>query len=181
MGTTMSLQAYGWPLETVAPFKFLGSLLTAIDNDWPEVIDNPQKARKSWARLSQILGREGADNQTSSRFYLALVQAVLIFGVDTWVVTPYIGRMMEGLYRRGVQRIWGQQLCIREDGTREYPPLEEAMRAVGLEDMDIYISRINNTVAQYIVSDLFWTIAWRRIRGRYSSSPRCDGSRRDWI
>ena len=32
----------------------------------------------------------------------------------------------------------------------DYPPLEEAMRAAGLEEMETYISRCQNKVSQYI-------------------------------
>ena len=46
-----------------------------------------------------------------------------------------------------------------------YPALEEAMRETGLEDMGTYISRHNNTVAQYIVVrpilDLCLEADWR--------------------
>ena len=61
-----AFQAYGRPLETVLSFKYLGRPLTATDKDWPEIITNLQKARNIWARLSIILGREGADTRVSA-------------------------------------------------------------------------------------------------------------------
>ena len=30
-----ALQVYGYPLETVTSYKYLGRLLTATENDWP--------------------------------------------------------------------------------------------------------------------------------------------------
>ena len=35
VGEMTEFQAYGKPLETVTPFKYLGRLLTATDDEWP--------------------------------------------------------------------------------------------------------------------------------------------------
>ena len=59
--TERSFEAYGEPFENVMTFKYLGRLMTAGDGDWPSVLGNLQRARKSWGRLSRILIREGAD------------------------------------------------------------------------------------------------------------------------
>ena len=42
-------------------FKYLGRVLTEVDNDWPVVVGNLGKVRRSWGRLDRVLGREGAD------------------------------------------------------------------------------------------------------------------------
>ena len=73
-------RAYGQPMEAVADFRYLGRLLTAMDDDWPAVAGNIQKARRSWGRLEKILGREGADPKVSRTFYIAVTQQVLLFG-----------------------------------------------------------------------------------------------------
>ena len=54
-----AFQAYGAPLEHVAEFNYLGRVMMAVDDDWPEVAGIPQKVRKSWGRMSRILRREG--------------------------------------------------------------------------------------------------------------------------
>ena len=46
-------------------FKYLGRVLTENYDDWPEVVGNLGKARRSWGRLSQVIGREGADPKVS--------------------------------------------------------------------------------------------------------------------
>ena len=56
-----AFEAYGEPIESVSEFKYLGRILTATDDDWPAVVGNLGKARRSWGRLSRVLGREGAD------------------------------------------------------------------------------------------------------------------------
>ena len=40
-------QDYGRPLDTVTYFKYFGRILTALDDNWPAVVGNLQKERKS--------------------------------------------------------------------------------------------------------------------------------------
>ena len=88
--TEMAFEAYGKQLQTVPSFKYLGRILTAGDDDWPAVSGNLGKAQKSWGWLQQILSREGADKIVSGNFLKAVVKQVMLFGAETWVVTPRI-------------------------------------------------------------------------------------------
>ena len=65
------------------------------DDDWLAVVGNLGKARKSWGRLYRILSWEGADPKVSGHFYKAVVQAVVLFGVETWVLTPRMERALD--------------------------------------------------------------------------------------
>ena len=107
--TERAFEAYGKPLETVANFKYLGRVMTAGDEDWPMVAVNLVKERKSWGRLSRILSREGADNRVSGNFFKAVVQAILLLGAETWVLTPRIERALESFMHRDAHRIIGKQ------------------------------------------------------------------------
>ena len=64
-----AFEAYGEPLEDVTAFRYLGQVLTALDDDCLTVVGNFCKARKSWGRLLRILSREGADPKVSGNFY----------------------------------------------------------------------------------------------------------------
>ena len=59
--TERSFEAYGEPLENMMAFKYLGKVMTAGDGDWPAVVGNLRKARKSWGRLSLILHQHVLD------------------------------------------------------------------------------------------------------------------------
>ena len=86
--------------------KYLGNPLTVTDYDWSSVISNNQQLRKSWSRILRILGREGADTQKLGNFYLAIVKAVLLFGAETWVITPHIERLLWNFHYRLVHSIF---------------------------------------------------------------------------
>ena len=59
--------------------KYLGQVLTSLDNDWPAVEGNLREARKKWAWLLRILEQEGENPWVSGMFFKAVVQAVLLF------------------------------------------------------------------------------------------------------
>ena len=42
--------------------------------------------------------KKGADTRTSTRFYMAVVQSVLLLGSYSWVVTPNILRLLGSLH-----------------------------------------------------------------------------------
>ena len=86
----MAFKAYGKQLEVVPSFKDLGRIMTAGDDNWPAVAGNLVNARKSWGRLKRIMSREGADKRISGTFFKAVIQQVLLFGAETWVLTPRI-------------------------------------------------------------------------------------------
>jgi hypothetical protein len=75
--------------------------------------DNPNanlcKARKSWARISCILARDGATPRVSGMFYKAVVQSILLFGSETWVMTNPMLKALESFHRRVARWIAGKQ------------------------------------------------------------------------
>ena len=62
------------------------------DDDWPEVIQNLTKARAVWRRMSRIMSRERARLRVSGFFFKSVIQSVLIFGAETWVVSLALDR-----------------------------------------------------------------------------------------
>ena len=54
------------------------------------------RARAVWKRIKRILSREGEEPQASGPLFKAVVQAVILFGAETWVVTLCMGRDLGG-------------------------------------------------------------------------------------
>ena len=107
---------YGEPIESVMAFKYLGRILTATDDDWPEVVGNIRKARRSWGRISRVLGMEGADPEVSRAFYISVTQAVFLFGSETWVLTAQKKKALYSFQSRVARKITGRQPRRRKDG-----------------------------------------------------------------
>ena len=83
----------------------MGCPLMATDDNWPEVIANIQKARKSCSRMDLILGWEVADTRILGHIYIEVVESILLFGLEIWLVTPHIKRILGGFHQSVVQRI----------------------------------------------------------------------------
>ena len=77
-------------------FRYLGRVILATDEDCPAVIRNLEKAQAVWRRIMRSLSREGERLRLYGFLFKVLVQGVLIFCVETWVVTPQIGRVLGG-------------------------------------------------------------------------------------
>ena len=86
--------------------------------------------------MTRILSREGARPWVSRFFFKVFVQSVLLFGVETWVVTPHMGRVLWGFQDEVLQQLMGWLPRRQTDGKREYNFLE-----AGFETMETYIRR----------------------------------------
>ena len=89
----------------------------------------------------KVLGREGLDIRTVGRFYVAVMQAVLLFRSEVWVMTPQMEKPLEGFHHREVRRMAGMGPKRQPDEIWVYPPIGAALAIVGLEDTGVYIAR----------------------------------------
>ena len=122
------------------------------DDNWPAVAGNLGKARKIWGRLQEILSREGATKRVSGNLFKAVVQQVLLFGLETWVVSLRMEWAMSAFIRGAARRITGRQSRRGKYGKWFYPSLEGAMKEAGLTNVQTSIKRRQNTVAEYIAT-----------------------------
>ena len=104
----MAFEVYGEQLQAVPSFKYLGRILTEGGHDWPAVAGNLGKARKSWGRLQGVLSREGATKRVSGNVFKAVVQQVLMFGAETWVVSLRMERALSAFIHGAARRITGE-------------------------------------------------------------------------
>ena len=88
----------------------------------------------------------------SGNFFKAVVQQVLLFGAETWVVSPMMERALSVFIHGAARRLTGRQPRRGRDGKWHYPSLEGAMKEAGLTDVRTEIHRSQNTVAQYIAA-----------------------------
>ena len=63
----------------------------------------------------------------TGRFYVAVVQEVLLFGYETWVLNPRLEKALEGFHHREARRMAGMGYKRQRDGTWVYPPIGAAL------------------------------------------------------
>ena len=70
------------------------------------------------------------DNRMAVKFYVTVVQEVLLFGLKTWVVTPQIDKSLTGLHYQDVCRMVGMIPEFQLNRTRVYLPIGAALLTV---------------------------------------------------
>ena len=97
-GETFSLMRYDGAecFEGVDYFKYLGRVLHQSDEDWKAVHRNIGRVREVWGSLGNFLMGDGADLIVSEKFYQAVLQVVLLFGVETWVLAATMLKNLRG-------------------------------------------------------------------------------------
>ena len=105
--TARAFRAYGRPLEMVTSFRYLGRVISEEDNDWLAVARNLSWTRAVWSKMARILRREGVSLRVSGLCFKAMVQVVLLFRSDTWVVTPRMGKALGGYQAQVARRLTG--------------------------------------------------------------------------
>ena len=111
----VAFQAYGRPLVAVSEFKYLGRVLTDSDDNWTTVVGNLRKAWKQWERMSCVLGQEISYPRSSGKIYKAVVHAKILFGAESLVISPCIGRTL-GDFHQMVAR-WMEKIQLKRDMT----------------------------------------------------------------
>ena len=74
----------------------------------------------------------------SGQIYLTVVQYVLLYGSETWVLTPHMQRVFGSFHHRVDHRLTGRQPPKGRDGGWVYPLLEDAIARVGLQKVETY-------------------------------------------
>ena len=162
--------ADGDVLGRVEVFKYLGRLLSQHDDDAQAVRAQMVKARKCWARVGRVLRGENASPRVVGFFYKAVVQSILLYGSESWVLGPQLLARLEGFHIRAAWRMAKVHKPRRGlNGVWIYPQTADVLEEVGLESIEEYIRRRRQTIVAYVVDrPIFQTC----MRGeRMSGSP----------
>jgi hypothetical protein len=119
-------------LERVEVFKYLGWLLAYNDNNTQAMGANLAKARKSWGQVSCVFRAENALPKVCGMFYKATVQAVLIFGSESWKLSPSSLKILEGFHIRAACHM--QRAHMESWWDMDVPKLEGCTQSGGIMD-----------------------------------------------
>jgi hypothetical protein len=139
----------GVAIETVSEFKYLGRILSDDDSDEAAVARNLKRARQKWGMIGRVLSRKGADPKSMARFYMAVVQSVLLYGSETWVLTKWMEKSLESFHRRCARFLTGRSIWKDADEVWHYPSSSETLKQAGLEPIEEYIRRRKETIMKF--------------------------------
>ena len=132
-------------------FKYLGRPLDLWEDDWPAVLRNIRKARQVWGHLGKMLQREGENPEVSTKFYRAVIKALLLlFGVETWVLPVPMARRLEVVhvgFPRQVNKLKAKSL--KYDTWRNVS-VDRMLQGAGTQPLHTYLDRRQATVAEWV-------------------------------
>ena len=125
-------------------------MLREDDNDDQCIDEQLKKARRRWHGIERNLKREGANARVMCNFYLVIVQALLLYGSESWAITGRQMKKLESFHKRAVRHMTGSH--IRKEGENwEYPDHRILLIACGLFPMKTYIERRRSTLKQFLI------------------------------
>jgi hypothetical protein len=130
-------------------FQYLGRWLDDDDADISPVFANIRKAQRQWGLVRRLLCRQGASRKVMVHFYLTIVQSVLLYGSETWVLSQYCLRRLEAFHHKCARWLCGRHIRRLPDNTWEYPPSIEVLAACALSPLQTYIAKRRTTLLQY--------------------------------
>jgi hypothetical protein len=170
LSLNQTFTAYGERLERVEVFKYLGQLLAYDNNAAWAVRGNLKKAHAVWSRLSCMIRAENASPRACGIFYEATMQSILLFGSETWNLSPSSLKLLEGFHIRATWRFAGKRPMKLPDGTWTYPNLAQVLEDVGLKTVAHYIAVCWQHIANYILNKPIFTMCMDGVRRRGSSN-----------
>ena len=111
----------GKQIDRVWDFKYLGRYFTEDGDDTKCIQENVKMARQQWNSIANILKREGADPASMSRFYLTVIQAVLLYGADSWCVSERNMGILKGFHQRAIRYMTGEHIQKQSDDSWTTP------------------------------------------------------------
>jgi len=148
-GDKVRFSVNGKEIERVKKFKYLGRWFREDDSDTCSIKENIRKANGRWNCLANILKREGANAVCMGRFYLTIVQAVLLYGADSWAVEKRDLKRLESFHNRAARYMTGKHIKKRGE-VWEYPKHDELLKEAKLLPISKYIERRRGTLRKYL-------------------------------
>ena len=100
--------------------------------------------------MAKILKREGANATTMAKFYMAVVQAVLLYGADSRAVSERNWRNLEAFHNQAIRYMTGKHIQKNADGSWTYPNHGLLEKECDLFPIKTYIKRQRGILWKYL-------------------------------
>ena len=124
----------------------------------------------------EILGREGVYKRTAARFYVAVVKSVLLFGYNTWVLTPRLEKALAGFHHQAAWRMAAMVPKRQLDGRGFTHPLERHCKWCYWRRLGSMFPTTRTRSHNKLRPVLLWTCVWQRSGIRECAYPGNGGN-----
>ena len=119
------------------------------NSDNVEFYSNLRKAQRRWGMLAKVLGEMVSSMKSQSMMYKALVQTVLLYGSEIWVVTDTMMTVLEGFHHRIARCVLGITARWGNGGEWEWASVDAKLEATGIWLIREYMRRGQATISEY--------------------------------
>lgn len=140
------------PIERVREFLYLGRWIFDSDDDTETINRQLRKTKIRWMKLSKILKRHDANPRIMGSFYQAIIQAVLLYGSESWVISNNNLKKLRSFHHRCARHMVGYHIRLDPTtNTWEHPPSKDVLKKCGLKPIESYIENRRCTLREYLV------------------------------
>ena len=144
--TNVKFNINGVEINTVRSFKYLGRMITDKDDDLEAIDLQLKKARMTWGRIGKIIKKRTNGNpKIMSIFYKVIIQSVLLYGSESWVISKHAHKKLQSFHRRCARFITGRHIKV-VDEKWIYPDSKTTMEMADLLPIEEYIQKRKETV-----------------------------------
>ena len=104
------------------------------------------------------------------RFYRTIIQQTLLFGSETWVLSPRTLNRLECFHARCARGITHRHIRRHVDGTWEHPPTHEVLQACHTQPLPVYIQRRRHTLFKHYAEHN--SALYQQCLNAYGTTPR---------
>ena len=150
-------------MSCVRQSKYLGRIVSYDNNHTPAIRRNIKKTRRQWGQFRKVLERDSVPPRVAGMFYQAVMASALLYGSESWVVSPSALRGLEGFHVEAARRLAGMRPWkVKVEWV--YPHSTDVLTAAHLQPIKYYLQKRRH-------------IVYNTIRGREcEGAERCRGT-----
>ena len=100
-----------------------------------------------------MLRKENAPPQVSEKFYKAIVQSVLLYGSETWVLSKAVLARLKGFHIRATYKMENIHVpCRAAHRQWIYPPSDKVLEECGMHMIQHHFDVRRETIAKYVMN-----------------------------
>ena len=94
-------------LPLLEAFPYLGQAIAYNNTDWVALYLNLHKYWRRWGMITRVIEQTGATVWSQEAIYMTVVQSVLLYDSESWLVTGEMIEVLMGFHHWEAQQITG--------------------------------------------------------------------------
>jgi len=119
------------------------------DNDLTAVLHNIHQSHICWNQIAQLLKCQKSGQKATGHFYLAAVQAILLYRSESWTLMQQQLQILETFHHQRACHIACNPIQLLSNGKWHTPCMADILEQVGHQPIHIYIQNHQDHIPSY--------------------------------